>query len=190
MLISLQVDGAMTSQQVAAAKAAYVETATLGSTTEPLLAGWTSRTSFTYPASSFLPSFPHLIQQSADRFLPSSSPFPGGCYSEGTSGRALQGYSFTNTTSMTPNLCLAACAAKGYTYAGTEWHQECYCDNSLKAGASNAGSPVCADRCTGNANMICGGTDWNRVLLGLSRGCMMMRLTLPFDYIFQARVLC
>jgi hypothetical protein len=56
-------------------------------------------------------------------------PYPGdaewsniGCYTEATNSRALTGSSYTSSTNMTGESCLAFCA--GYTYAGVEYAQE------------------------------------------------------------------
>jgi hypothetical protein len=173
LISCLQVDGSKTPEQIASLRTAYVESAALANATEPLLPGWTSSTSFYFfflaPLSLLSrtllirsPSF-HPLLRPLPRYrlhvllhslsLPSSE----GCYTEGTSGRALQGYSTSNTTSMTPNLCISICAGKGFSFAATEWAQECFCGSELMAGSTNAGSPVCAHKCTGNKNSICGG---------------------------------
>jgi hypothetical protein len=43
-----------------------------------------------------------------------------GCMTEATNNRALSSYSFTSS-SMTPQLCISTCQAKGYVYAGAEY---------------------------------------------------------------------
>jgi hypothetical protein len=43
-----------------------------------------------------------------------------GCATEATGARALSGYSFTGDN-MTPQLCIAACQARAYKYAGVEY---------------------------------------------------------------------
>ena len=50
-----------------------------------------------------------------------------GCYTDNVSGsgRSLKGYSFTNTMSMTEELCVNTCQSKGYSWAGMEYSQEC-----------------------------------------------------------------
>lgn len=78
-----------------------------------------------------------------------------GCYSEPSGGRALQSYSFTNTTAMTAELCVNSCAAKGFSYAGMEYAQECYCGNAIIGGAS-ASTADCSMPCVGNKYEFCG----------------------------------
>ncbi|KIM96518.1 hypothetical protein OIDMADRAFT_148350 [Oidiodendron maius Zn] len=62
-------------------------------------------------------------------------PYPGnskwtniGCYTEATNARALTGDSYVSSTNMTGESCLAFCA--GFTYAGVEYSEECYCGNT------------------------------------------------------------
>lgn len=74
-----------------------------------------------------------------------SSNLPGtwsyqGCYSEASNGRTLSGPSYTNTTGMTVETCIAFCDTQNYIYAGTEYSQECYCGNSTTAGSVAAAS--------------------------------------------------
>jgi hypothetical protein len=98
------------------------------------------------------------------------------------SGRSLRGYSFTNATGMTEELCVGTCQAKGYAWAGVEYSQECeyqrsatvvfstcgnpcsmltlrttgYCDSSLAAASSKVADSQCSMLCTGNKREYCG----------------------------------
>lgn len=76
------------------------------------------------------------------------------CYSEGTNGRALTGKTVTGNT-ITEEVCIAACA--GFTYAGVEYGQECYCGNSLGAGSAPVTDGRCSMTCAANSTEICGG---------------------------------
>jgi glucan 1,3-beta-glucosidase len=55
--------------------------------------------------------------------------------------------------------CQATCHASGYTFAGVEYANECYCDNKIE----NTGGPApdrtagCIMACAGNAAKTCGG---------------------------------
>ncbi|KAI1621836.1 WSC domain-containing protein [Exophiala viscosa] len=86
-----------------------------------------------------------------------------GCYTEGTSGRALGGSSSYSTTSssMTVELCVAACYARGYDYAGVEYSDECYCNNIGITNGATTASSGCSMICDGNVAEYCGGS--NRV---------------------------
>ena len=80
-----------------------------------------------------------------------------GCIAEGTSGRALTGASTVDAVGMTVNKCASFCASKGFTYAGIEWSQECYCGNSLVNGASKntVAADQCSNACAGNRKSLC-----------------------------------
>ncbi|KUF10247.1 WSC domain-containing protein [Pseudoponticoccus marisrubri] len=61
---------------------------------------------------------------------------------------------------MSAAVCIAACAAEGYAYAGTQYASHCFCDNDYgRYGSSEA----CDMPCTGKADEICGGTWANSV---------------------------
>ncbi|KAF9484188.1 hypothetical protein BDN70DRAFT_181683 [Pholiota conissans] len=82
-----------------------------------------------------------------------------GCVAEGTTGtrRALTGASFTQSN-MTPTICQSLCL--GYTYAGVEYGQECYCGNSLTnngATGSVISTSNCQTPCAGDSSKMCGG---------------------------------
>ncbi|KAL8705373.1 MAG: hypothetical protein Q9201_001492 [Fulgogasparrea decipioides] len=59
---------------------------------------------------------------------------------------------------MTIKICLDFCKSKGTTYAGLEYHRECYCGNSIASDAI-ANDPGCTLTCKGNVSEICGGSN-------------------------------
>ncbi|KAI0676190.1 WSC-domain-containing protein [Trametes maxima] len=82
-----------------------------------------------------------------------------GCITDNTA-RVLNEYSYESET-LTADSCLASCAAKGYSLAGIEFGQECYCGNSLKTqnGAGKAlAASSCNVPCIADSNTLCGGT--------------------------------
>lgn len=94
---------------------------------------------------------------------PMSGPFvnPGvdgfvsqGCHKEATSGRALSVGKSISANATVYN-CIQAC--RGYTYAGLEFGQECYCGNSLGAGSVPTLASECNMPCKGNGSEYCGG---------------------------------
>ncbi|KAI4228127.1 MAG: hypothetical protein L6R36_001907, partial [Xanthoria steineri] len=85
---------------------------------------------------------------------PSSSFAYRGCYSEGTSGRALSDASTVSST-MTVEKCAAFC--QGYTYMGIEYGSECYCGNTIGVGAAPVTDGSCSMTCGGDQTEICGG---------------------------------
>ncbi|KAI1773881.1 WSC-domain-containing protein [Hypoxylon cercidicola] len=89
-----------------------------------------------------------------------------GCYTEGTSGRALgRGTSAasasdsTTDAAMTVEKCASYCAGKGYSYMGVEYGRECYCnDEGLLNGAIRASEGDCDMVCVGDITEFCGGS--------------------------------
>lgn len=87
-----------------------------------------------------------------------------GCYTEGTSGRSLDGLANpVPGASLTIAKCAAACS--GYTYFGTEYSGECYCGNTINAGsvlATGGSDPTkngCSMTCNGDQTTYCGGAN-------------------------------
>ncbi|KAL8931128.1 MAG: hypothetical protein Q9208_000232 [Pyrenodesmia sp. 3 TL-2023] len=79
-----------------------------------------------------------------------------GCYTEATAGRALSGkLNPVPGATLTNKLCAAACS--GFNYFGTEYSGECYCGDTLGAGAVLATDGGCSMTCNGNASEYCGG---------------------------------
>lgn len=81
------------------------------------------------------------------------------CRVEGRNGRALTGHTFTSNQ-MTRDLCINACASKGFTLAGVEYGEECYCGNEFaNGGGAVAPEAECAKRCPGADSTYCGDGD-------------------------------
>lgn len=79
-----------------------------------------------------------------------------GCVQE-VAGRALNGTS-TSATDMTVDKCVSFCKDAGFTMAGVEYGDECYCGNALANGAAISSiSYECKMPCAGNSLQICGG---------------------------------
>ncbi|WVF65608.1 hypothetical protein IAT40_000338 [Kwoniella sp. CBS 6097] len=99
--------------------------------------------------------------------LPSGWTYQG-CVAEGNVGRALN---FTATTYLakgtnTGEVCARQCAILGYTIAGTEYAEQCYCGNSFTNGATGNIidtltdlSGQCNYACPGNSAQACGGAN-------------------------------
>ncbi|KAK4158470.1 putative fungistatic metabolite [Chaetomidium leptoderma] len=80
-----------------------------------------------------------------------------GCYSEGTTGRALTyGAGGIPAAEMTVAKCTAACRAANYILAGVEFGGECYCGNTIANGGAIATSG-CNMLCNGDSSEFCGG---------------------------------
>ena len=114
----------------------------LSSSSSSLLSANPTSTSVTAPT----PTGPVTVQ-SAGNFNYT------GCYTEATTGRALSGSTLANDA-MTVEKCAGFCSA--YTYMGIEYASECYCGNTIAAGAALAASG-CSMTCSGNSSEYCGG---------------------------------
>ncbi|KAI8974795.1 WSC-domain-containing protein [Trametes punicea] len=97
------------------------------------------------------------------QLVPAQHPLPDGwtelgCIAEGTNGRALPALSMKDPN-MTRAMCASYCGSNGYKLAGVEFSDECYCDNSVKNGASMTFLTwsECSNHCAGNNYEICGG---------------------------------
>ena len=67
--------------------------------------------------------------------------------------RVLSDIIVTYSSDTTPGACAASCAVKGFTFAGVEYSDECYCGS----GYLDNVVPPTAD--TGDCNMLCAGDD-------------------------------
>lgn len=114
------------------------------------------------------PSAPAPVNNNGSGSTPAAGTWTSaGCVQDGAA-RALTGYSFTSK-SMTTALCQSTCAQKGFSMAGIEYGQECYCGNSLVNGLGqqlDAGR-ACYMTCNGAPGEKCGGT-WTLSLYQLA----------------------
>ncbi|KAF9516439.1 hypothetical protein BS47DRAFT_1441245, partial [Hydnum rufescens UP504] len=90
-----------------------------------------------------------------------------GCYTDAVSNRALASFSNSSSTN-TPNSCIANCVSLGYSLAGVEYGQQCFCANSITATPSAfsgqvAASSDCSMACSGSPVQTCG--DSNRIFI-------------------------
>lgn len=81
-----------------------------------------------------------------------------GCYAEATTGRLLDGASYSNTTNMTVESCTAFCKANVPSggYAGVEYASQCYCAATLSRTLVEQPASSCDMVCTGNSKEFCG----------------------------------
>ena len=82
-----------------------------------------------------------------------------GCYTEGSSSRALTGAATTNYTTMSIAECEGFCttAPNAYSIWGVEYGGECYCGDALTQGSFPTFSTDCAVPCPGDIEVMCGG---------------------------------
>ena len=59
---------------------------------------------------------------------------------------------------MTIQKCIYLCGSNGYTYAGLEYHDECYCGNEPEGGFVWTWQDRCSASCSGDRRQDCGGS--------------------------------
>lgn len=91
----------------------------------------------------------------------------GGCWIDNAHGRAMP-VGKGGAPAQTVQTCIAQCTADGYTLAGIEYANECFCGNTLVNGAVIAPDAQCNMACSGNATQACGGP--NRLSVYTSTG--------------------
>ncbi|CZR63536.1 uncharacterized protein PAC_13433 [Phialocephala subalpina] len=80
-----------------------------------------------------------------------------GCYTDNVGARALTNQ--LNIPSLTVEKCISGCTNAGWTIAGVEYGDECYCDTGIENNQGQAfdGSAGCDMSCSGNTGETCGG---------------------------------
>ncbi|KAJ7438488.1 WSC domain-containing protein, partial [Mycena latifolia] len=73
-----------------------------------------------------------------------------------TSARILQGY-HTSSSSNTQSWCQSTCLAKGFSIAGVENGNECWCGNAIIGTPADGSASTCSYACAGDSSSKCGG---------------------------------
>ncbi|UJO20415.1 WSC domain-containing protein [Fulvia fulva] len=86
-----------------------------------------------------------------------------GCYTDTSSdGRSIANRQ-TDDPKMTVESCIKVCSSKGFTVAGVQYAQECYCDNFLRNSPTKAPDSDCSMNCVGSPGEKCGAGGRNSV---------------------------
>ncbi|KAH9909039.1 putative glyoxal oxidase [Xylariomycetidae sp. FL2044] len=83
-----------------------------------------------------------------------------GCYQDNVNNSRVLPWTLRFPTTNTASVCLGQCASFGYTAAGMEYGQECYCGDPadiINSGSTQRPESECGNVCAGNASAICGG---------------------------------
>ncbi|KAK7059963.1 hypothetical protein R3P38DRAFT_2838754 [Favolaschia claudopus] len=98
-------------------------------------------------------------------FLPTpTAPIPSGwstamaCATDTPTHILTNSYLTTPSNTNTPSTCIQQCFSLGFTFAGVESGNACYCGSGLLSNVTAASISDCNVPCTGNANLICGAT--------------------------------
>lgn len=130
----------------------------------------TTPTTSSRPLTSISTSTTKISTSSTMSSTKSAIPIPTwkvlGCYSDNVNngGRSLT--SSQQVTGgfpkITVELCQSACKSAGYSIAGLEYSQECWCGNSFVNGGAYVGADGtngCIMSCKGNSKEWCGGSN-------------------------------
>jgi len=103
------------------------------------------------------------------------------CWSDSGSPRTLfnQYGGPGGTSNVTVENCVNGCYGMGYSYAGLEYSQQCYCDNTLASGSSSLPQSSCSSNCTGNTTEICGGKRYSPSLRHASTANLISKVVTP-----------
>lgn len=100
------------------------------------------------------------------RDLTPAGPFSGwsyvGCYTDSVSSRGLQGGYYTDSQ-MTDAKCIEYCDQAGYSRAGVEYWQECYCGYEVDAPSTLVDDSYCSYACPGDSSEPCGAAGYMNV---------------------------
>jgi len=80
-----------------------------------------------------------------------------GCYSDSSTARSLTVQAPVSQYNTSVESCTEACKAEGYSLAGMEFAQQCFCDHSIQHGGQMLDVGRCPLACSGNTTEICGG---------------------------------
>lgn len=81
-----------------------------------------------------------------------------GCYVDNIDGLRSMLVQENDNPTMTIESCIDQCLSLGYSVAGMEYSDQCFCDDYVRNNASLASSDSqCAMTCAGHTNEICGG---------------------------------
>ncbi|KAF8264549.1 hypothetical protein EI94DRAFT_463075 [Lactarius quietus] len=80
-----------------------------------------------------------------------------GCYNDSNTARSLTVQAPVGQYNTSVESCTEACQAEGYSLAGTEFAQQCFCDHSIQNGGRMIDAGFCVLACSGNTTEICGG---------------------------------
>jgi len=85
-----------------------------------------------------------------------------GCYVDNTATRDLPYNAYLGLVTLTPDMCRKNCSSLGYSYAGLQYGDECWCGN--KYGSHGVGNAAdCNKPCLGDATFKCGGSNRNSI---------------------------
>lgn len=80
-----------------------------------------------------------------------------GCYQDDQTNRLLDGYYVNNKEMNSPGKCIEICLQSGFTYAGVQYGNECFCGNASPPSSVQLPDASCDRKCPGDVTKNCGG---------------------------------
>ncbi|CAG9771125.1 unnamed protein product [Ceutorhynchus assimilis] len=80
-----------------------------------------------------------------------------GCFKDEKNFRLLNGYFGVNKNDNSPKYCINLCLQSGFTYAGVQYSQECFCGSDEPPLSSKIPDSSCNMKCPGDPHATCGG---------------------------------
>jgi hypothetical protein len=80
-----------------------------------------------------------------------------GCFSDPLNAKQMTGYRLTTASTMNAAICGDMCKSRGFSLAGTENGNQCYCGNALPT--TLLVDSKCGSQCSGFTGETCGGLD-------------------------------
>jgi hypothetical protein len=117
---------------------------------------WTVNTNDPLSGKQFFTFMCNAVSEQGGPLYPNGTSRYGyvGCAVDYINNRQLRTLIYTDTTNNTNDECTSACFAQGWTFAGTQYHQECWCGNAIPYAFDVESS--CNYPCTGGLGS-CGG---------------------------------
>ncbi|PPR00539.1 hypothetical protein CVT24_005513 [Panaeolus cyanescens] len=93
--------------------------------------------------------------------IPTLVPAPAGwsyigCYEDSLERVLDRGFLYRNAGDMTVVSCISYCQSNAFSISGLQWGSECFCGNSIRAGATQKAESECGMACAGDAGQRCG----------------------------------
>ncbi|KAI9436641.1 WSC domain-containing protein [Lactarius indigo] len=82
-----------------------------------------------------------------------------GCFNDSNDARVLTVQKPVGQHNNSVERCTDACKEGGYSLAGVEFAQQCWCDNNINNGGTQIDTKNCMLACSGNSSEICGGAN-------------------------------
>lgn len=80
---------------------------------------------------------------------------------------------------MTIEICVAYCAGQGFSIAGTQFGTQCFCDNEIVDGGTQAPESDCSMPCAGDNTEICGNGNRNSVYSNVTGAMTVLQPPFP-----------